>query len=51
MSDEDEYEYEYGSDEDYDYGSQEEQDEGAIEIENAYYEADGACMIDRYLRT
>lgn len=40
MSDEDEYEYEYGSDEEFDYGSQEEQDEGAIEIENSFYEAD-----------
>jgi COP9 signalosome complex subunit 2 len=41
MSDDEEYEYEYGSDENYDYGSDnEEQDESAIEIENAFYEAD-----------
>ena len=42
MSDEDEYEYEYGSDEEFDYGSEQEQDESAIEIENSFYEADGA---------
>ena len=43
MSDDEDYEYEYGSDENYDYGSDaEEQDETAIEIENAFYEADGA---------
>ena len=42
MSDDEDYEYEYGSDENYDYGSEaEEQDETAIEIENAFYEADG----------
>jgi len=39
---EDEYEYEYGSEEDYVYGSEEEDDveDDLIEIENAYYEGD-----------
>jgi len=39
---EDEYEYEYGSEEDYAYGSEPEDEvqDDLIEIENAYYEAD-----------
>ncbi|CAM9544705.1 unnamed protein product, partial [Heterosigma akashiwo] len=41
MSD-DEYEYEYGSEEEYQYGSDEDGDvqDDRIEIENAFYEGD-----------
>jgi hypothetical protein len=41
MSDDEEYEYDYGSDADYDYGSDAEQEnlqsDDLIEIENLYY--------------
>ena len=38
MSSDEDYEYEYGSDQD--FSDQEEQDDDAIEIENSYYEGD-----------
>mmetsp|Transcript_31789 Transcript_31789/g.53628 ORF Transcript_31789/g.53628 Transcript_31789/m.53628 type:complete len:462 (-) Transcript_31789:41-1426(-) len=47
MSDDEEYEYDYGSDEEYDYGSDQGDEEGSgggndqlIEIENSFYEGD-----------